>query len=89
MSPLPMRFSAPVVSRMTRESMPLATERAMRLVMLALMRPVTTLVEGRWVATIMWMPAARASWARRLMLISTSLPTFIMRSASSSITMTI
>ena len=60
-SPRPMRFSAPGVSKMTRLSMPLATLKAMRLVMLALMRPVTTLVEGRWVATLKWIPAARAS----------------------------
>ena len=68
--------------------MPEATVSPMRQVMFALMRPVTTLVEGRWVAMMRWMPAARASWAMRLMENSTSLPTFIMRSASSSMTMT-
>ena len=56
---MPMRFSAPVESRMTRESMPEATVSPMRQVMFALMRPVTTLVEGRWVAMMRWMPAAR------------------------------
>ena len=87
-SPKPIRFSAPGVSSTTRLSMPLATLNAMRFVMFALMRPVTTLVDGRCVATMRWMPAARASWAMRLMENSTSLPTFIMRSASSSMMMT-
>ena len=68
--------------------MPEATVSPMRQVMFALMRPVTTFVEGRCVATMRWMPAARASCAMRLMENSTSLPTFIMRSASSSMTMT-
>lgn len=83
-----MRFSAPGVSKMTRLSMPLATLNEMRFVMFALIRPVTTFVEGRCVATMRWMPAARASCAMRLMENSTSLPTFIMRSASSSMMMT-
>ena len=56
--------------------------------MLARMRPVTTSAEGRCVATIRWMPAARPSCAMRTMEDSTSLPATIMRSASSSITMT-
>ena len=73
-----MRFSAPGVSKMTRLSMPLATLNEMRFVMFALIRPVTTFVEGRCVATMRWMPAARASCAMRLMENSTSLPTFIM-----------
>ena len=52
MSPKPVSFSAPIWSMMTRESMPVATLKAMRLVMLALIRPVTTLELGRCVATI-------------------------------------
>ena len=44
-----MRFSAPGVSKMTRLSMPLATLNEMRFVMFALIRPVTTFVEGRCV----------------------------------------
>ncbi len=52
--------------------------------MLALMRPVITSTEGRWVARIRWMPEARAFWARRAISSSTFLPTIIMRSASSS-----
>ena len=88
MSPLPTSFSAPGPSRMTRESIELATWNAMRLVMLALMRPVTTLASGRCVATIRWMPAARASCAIRQIESSTSLAAIIIRSASSSMTMT-
>ena len=42
-----MRFSAPGVSSTTRESIPEATLKAIRLVMFALIRPVTTLVEGK------------------------------------------
>ena len=45
--------------------------------------------EGRWVAMIRCMPAARASWAIRQMDSSTSFAATIIRSASSSITMTI
>jgi len=33
----------------------------------ALIVPVMTFTEGRWVAMIMWMPVARESWARRAM----------------------
>lgn len=47
MSPKPVSFSAPIWSMMTRESMPVATLKAIRLVMFALMRPVTTLELGR------------------------------------------
>lgn len=55
---------------------------------LALMTPVMTLTEGRWVAMIRWMPAARASWARRAMQVSISAGATIMRSASSSMMQT-
>ncbi len=55
-----MSFSAPGVSMITRESIPVATLNAMRFVMFALMRPVTTFELGRWVATMRWIPAARA-----------------------------
>ena len=88
MSPRPTSFSAPGWSRMTRLSIALATLKAMRLVMLALMMPVTTLASGRCVATTRWMPAARASCAMRTIESSTSLAATIMRSASSSMTMT-
>ncbi len=56
----------------------------MRVGMLALMRPVSTSTEGRWVASIRWMPEARAFWARRAMSSSTFLPTTIIMSANSS-----
>ena len=71
-----------------RELMVLSTESATRLSMLARMRPVTTSAEGRCVATMRWIPAARPSCAMRTMELSTSLPATIMRSASSSMTMT-
>ena len=50
MSPLPIRRSAPGWSRMTRLSASEETEKAMRLGMLALITPVITSTEGRWVA---------------------------------------
>ena len=45
--------------------------------------------EGRCVAMIRWMPAARAIWARRWMAPSISLPATIIRSAISSMMTTI
>ena len=56
--------------------------------MFALIRPVMMSADGRWVATIRWMPTARASWAMRQMRSSISPAATIMRSASSSMTMT-
>ena len=53
-------FSAPGISKITRESTPVATAKAMRDGKFALMRPVTTSTEGRWVLRIMWIPVARA-----------------------------
>ena len=79
-----MRVSAPLVSRMVRESTCEATWKAMREGRLALMTPVMTFTDGRCVAMMRWMPAARASWARRAMLVSISAGAIIMRSASSS-----
>ena len=67
MSPLPTSFSAPGWSRMTRLSVRLDTANATRAGMLALITPVITLTLGRWVATIRWMPTARAFWAMRVM----------------------
>ena len=67
MSPMPSSFSAPPASRMVRLSTWLDTAKAIRLGMLALMRPVITSTLGRWVATIRCMPAARAFWAMRQM----------------------
>ena len=89
MSPLPSSFSAPPWSIMVRLSICEATEKAMRVGMLALMMPVMTFTDGRWVAMTRCMPAARASWARRQMLSSTSPGATIIRSASSSMMMTI
>jgi hypothetical protein len=47
-----------------------------------------TSTEGRWVARIKWMPAARAIWANRASDSSTYRWATIIRSASSSMTMT-
>ena len=84
MSPRPISVSAPLASRIVRESTCEATWKAMREGRFALITPVITLTEGRWVAMIRWMPAARASCASRAMLVSISAGATIIRSASSS-----
>ena len=86
MSPLPMRRSAPGWSRMTRLSASDDTEKAIRDGTLALMTPVITSTDGRWVASTRWMPTARAIWAIRQTDSSTSRAATIMRSLSSSTT---
>ena len=83
-SPWPMSFSAPGWSRTTRESASDDVANAIRLGTLALIRPVTTSTDGRWVASTRWMPAARASWVIRTIDSSTSRGATIIRSASSS-----
>ena len=88
MSPLPTSFSAPGWSRMTRLSVRLDTAKATRAGMLALITPVMTLTLGRCVATIRWMPTARAFWAMRVIDSSTSRAATIIRSLSSSTTTT-
>ena len=60
----------------------------MRLGILAFIRPVITSAEGRWVAMIRCMPAARPIWATRQMDSSTSLAATNIRSANSSMTTT-
>ncbi len=72
MSPLPRSASAPFWSRMVRESIFDDTRKAIRLGKLALIRPVITLTDGRWVARIRWMPMARAFCARSASGFSTS-----------------
>ena len=84
MSPRPRSFSAPVMSRIVRESMAEAVANATRAGMFALMSPVITSTEGRCVATTRWMPVARASWEMRVIAFSTWIGADIMRSASSS-----
>ena len=56
MSPWPSRLSAPLWSRIVRESTLADTWNAMRVGMLALIRPVITSTDGRCVARIRWMP---------------------------------
>ena len=70
--------------RMVRESILEVTWNEMRVGKLALMVPVMTSTDGRCVAMIRWMPAARAIWARRWIAPSMSLPATIIRSAISS-----
>ena len=89
MSPLPSSFSAPAQSMIVRESALLGSVKATRAGMLALMSPVMIFTEGRCVASIRWMPVARAICARRQIYSSTSFAAVIIRSASSSTTMTI
>ena len=89
MSPLPRSFSAPLVPRIVRESALLATWKAIRAVMLFFMTPVMTSTEGRCVAIIRCIPTARALAVSRLMELSTSRLATIIRSPSSSMTITI
>ena len=65
MSPLPSSCSAPLPSRIVRESIFDETRNEMRAGRLALMSPVMTSTDGRCVARIRWMPTARAICARR------------------------
>ena len=74
MSPCPSSVSAPCWSRMVRESTFDDTWNAIRVGMFALIRPVMTSTDGRWVATRRWIPAARAFCARRAISSSTFLP---------------
>ena len=86
MSPWPMRRSAPGWSRMTRLSASDDTANASREGTLALMTPVMTSTDGRWVAITRCRPTARAICAIRQMASSTSRAATIMRSLSSSTT---
>ena len=86
MSPWPRRLSAPAVSRITRESVWLETANAIREGTLALIIPVITSTDGRWVASTRWMPTARDFWASRITQFSTACGDTIIRSASSSMT---
>ena len=71
---------------MTRLSASDDTMKASRLGMLALMTPVMTSTDGRWVAMTRWMPKARPIWAIRQIDSSTSRAATIIRSLSSSTT---
>ena len=85
---MPSSASAPIWSRMVRESILLETWNERRVGMLALIRPVMTSTLGRWVARMRCTPEARAFCARRAISSSIFLPTTIIRSASSSMTTT-
>ena len=86
MSPWPSRLSAPFESRITRESVCDETAKAIRDGTFALIIPVITSTDGRWVASTRWIPTARDFCARRITASSTSCGLTIIRSASSSIT---
>src|SRR3989338_1340074 len=73
---------------MVFESIWLATWSAMRVGMFALMSPVMTFTDGRWVERRRCMPTARDICARRTMQASSSRGYICMMSASSSMTMT-
>ena len=73
MSPLPSSCSAPLPSRIVRESIFDDTRNEMRAGRFALIRPVMTSTDGRCVARIRWMPTARAICASRQIDSSTSL----------------
>ena len=77
------------MSIIVRESTCDATVNAMRDGMFALIRPVMTSTEGRCVPMMMCIPAARAFCARRQMDSSTASGAVIIRSASSSMMMTV
>ena len=88
MSPRPMSWSAPEASKMVRESIFDNTLKAIRAGKFALIIPVMTFTDGRCVATMRWIPMARASCAIRAIGCSTSLPAVMMRSANSSMSTT-
>ncbi len=88
MSPSPSRFSAPFISIMVLESVFEETWKVRRVGKFALMIPVSTSTDGLCVASIRCIPAALAICARRVNATSTSLEATIIRSASSSIIMT-
>ena len=81
---MPSSCSAPCSPRMVRLSIFEVTWKEMRVGKLALIVPVMTSTDGRCVAMMTWMPAARAICARRCTAPSMSLPATIIRSAISS-----
>ncbi len=83
---MPISFSAPGWSRMTRLSVSDDVAKDSRDGTLVLIRPVTTSTDGRWVASTRWMPAARAFWVIRTIGFLDVTRAVIIRSASSSTT---
>ena len=83
-SPRPNNFSAPTVSKITRESTWDATAKATRAGIFAFNNPVTTFTEGRWVANTKWIPVARPNCANLTKFCSISNPPTIIKSANSS-----
>ena len=84
-SPWPTSFSAPGVSKITRLSASELVAKERRDGTFALINPVTTSTDGRWVASTKWIPAERANWVIRTTDSSTSFAATIIKSASSSI----
>jgi hypothetical protein len=87
-SPCPNNRSAPERSKIVLESIYDANENDAREGRFALIKPVTTSVEGRCVAMTKWSPAARAFCAILAMDISTSFFAIIIKSANSSMMIT-
>ena len=73
---------------MVRESTFEATWKAILAGKFDLITPVMTSTEGRCVATMRWIPTARAFWANRVMGSSIARPDVSIKSARSSITIT-
>ena len=83
-SPCPTNFSAPGVSKITRLSASELVAKDRREGTLALINPVTTSTDGRWVANTKWIPAERANCVMRTTDSSTSFAATIIKSANSS-----
>ena len=86
MSPRPINWLAPTVSKIVLLSIPWITLNAILVGKFALIVPVIMFVVGLCVAIIRWIPTALDSWASLAMGISISLPAVIIRSANSSMT---
>ena len=87
-SPLPINWSAPELSKIVLESIFEVTLNAILAGKFALITPVITLTEGLCVAIIKWIPIALANCANLAIGVSTSLPAVIIKSANSSTTKT-
>ena len=84
MSPCPSKRSAPFSSRITSLSILEATWNAIQLEVFTVMTPVRTSARSVCVATIKWIPAARAICVTRAIALFTSAGTVCIKSANSS-----
>ena len=88
-SPFPNNFSAPITSNIVLESTWDLNANEILLGKLAFINPVTISVDGLWVATTRWIPTALAFWAILTIDSSTPPETVIIKSANSSMIITI